>query len=154
MYSVTYNNNWDLCYGYMTTCMKAKDMEKWYKNAAERKDNPKVKIDHKQQKDAKEAIWTLFQCYNHLSYYTCSCKPGSTYPLPNTKRTPDVVVAILPEDNKSIKPTTSRAVRSPANGMPADPEAEVNWISAYNKFHANLSKFVHNLNSLLGQGQF
>ena len=99
MYSVTYNNSWDLCYGYMTTCMKAKDMEKWYENAAERKDNPKVKIDHKERKDAKEAIWTLSQCYSHPSYYTCSCKPGSTCPLPNTKRTPDVVVAILPEDN-------------------------------------------------------
>ena len=48
MYSVTYNNSWDLCYGYMTTCMKAKDMEKWYENAAECKDNPKVKIDHKE----------------------------------------------------------------------------------------------------------
>ena len=58
------------------------------------------------------------------------------------------------EGCKSIKPTTSRAVRSPANGLPADPEAEVNWISAYNKFHTNLSKFVHNATSLLGQGQF
>ena len=99
MYSVTYNNSWDLCYGYMTTCMKAKDMEKWYENAAEHKDNPKVKIDYKEQINAKEAIRTLSQCYNHPSYYTCSCKPGSTCPLPNTKRTPDVVVTILPEDN-------------------------------------------------------
>ena len=99
MYSVTYNNSWDLCYGYMTTCMKAKDMEKWYKNAAECRDNPEVRINHKKRKDAKEAIRTLSECYNHPSYYTCSCKPGSTCPLPNMKRTPDVVVAILPEDN-------------------------------------------------------
>ena len=33
MYSVTYNNSWDLCYSYMTTCIKAKDMEKWYETA-------------------------------------------------------------------------------------------------------------------------
>ena len=38
--------------------------------------------------------------------------------------------------------------------MPTDPEADVNCISAYNKFHANLSKYVHNANPLLGQGDF
>ena len=100
MYSVTYNNSWDLCYGYMTTCIKAKDMEKWYETAAECKDNPKIKIDHKIRRDAKEAICSLSDCYDHPSYYTCSSKLGHTCPLPNTKKTPDVVVAIVPEDNK------------------------------------------------------
>ena len=65
MYSVTYNNSWDLCYGYMTTYIKAKDMEKWYETAAERKDNPKIKIDHKICRDAKEAIRSLSDCYDH-----------------------------------------------------------------------------------------
>ena len=100
MYSVTYNNSWDLCYGYMTKCIKVKDMEKWYETAAERKDNPKIKIDHKICRDAKEAIRSLADCYDHPSYYTCSSKLGHTCPLPNTKKTPDVVVAIVPEDNK------------------------------------------------------
>ena len=100
MYSVTYNNSWDLCYGYMTTCIKAKDMEKWYETAAEHKENPKIKIDHKICRDAKEAIHSLSDCYDHPSYYTCSSKLGHTCPLPNTKKTPDVVVAIVPEDNK------------------------------------------------------
>ena len=36
------------------------------------------------------------------------------------------------EGCRALKTTASRAIRSPANGMLTDPEADVNWISAYN----------------------
>ena len=100
MYAETYNNSWDLCYGYMTTCIKADQMEKWYETAAERADNTQINIDHKARKQAKEAIRTLSECYDLPSYYTCSSTETHTCPLPNTKKTPDVVVAIIPADNK------------------------------------------------------
>ena len=100
MYTETYNNSWDLCYGYMTTCIKADQMEKWYETAAERADNRQINIDHKARKQAKEAIRTLSECYDLPSYYTCSSTETHTCPLPNTKKTPDVVVAIIPADNK------------------------------------------------------
>ena len=46
--------------------------------------------------------------------------------------------------NKSLKPDTSRAVRDPSNGMPTNPLLESNWDTAYNQFHTNISKYIHN----------
>ena len=35
IYTKTYNNSWDICYGYMTTCVQADQMENWYVLAAQ-----------------------------------------------------------------------------------------------------------------------
>ena len=51
-------------------------------------------------KNAKESICTLADCFNHLNYYMCTGADGETCPLPNCKKTPDVVVAIIPENSK------------------------------------------------------
>ena len=98
MYSHTYNNSWDLCFGYMTTCMTSKAIEKWYEDGAERADNNSIDIVHPRRLAAKEGIRTLSETFEQNSYYTCSSLECYTCPLPNAKKTPDIVVAILPED--------------------------------------------------------
>ena len=35
IYTKTYNDSWDICYGYMTTCVRAEQMENWYILAAQ-----------------------------------------------------------------------------------------------------------------------
>ena len=30
IYTKTFNNSWDICYGYMTTCVKPDELEQWY----------------------------------------------------------------------------------------------------------------------------
>ena len=60
-----------------------------------------IRIDHKKRKNTKESLRTLADCFNHPSYYTNSGDEGHTCPLPNCKKTPDIVVAILPENTKT-----------------------------------------------------
>ena len=100
MYSYTYNNRWDLCYGYATTDITADEMETFYEVASESPNTVDVDIDHKERLHRKEAMRTISESLEYPAYYTCSGKPGHTCPLPNAKKTPDVVVAILPEDSK------------------------------------------------------
>ena len=57
-------------------------------------------IDHNERLHRKEAMRTISEALEYPAYYTCSGKQGHTCPLPNAKKTPDVVVAILPEDSK------------------------------------------------------
>ena len=100
MYSYTYNNHWDLCYGYATTDITADEMETFYEVASESPDTVDVDIDHTERLHRKEAMRTISESLEYPAYYTCSGKQGHTCPLPNAKKTPDVVVAILPEDSK------------------------------------------------------
>ena len=97
MYTEMYNW-WDLCHGYITTDLTSKQVETFYEMAAEDGKNEDVHIDHDKRKHRKEAMCTIAEAFDHPRYYTCSRKSGHTCPLPNQKKTPDVVVAILPED--------------------------------------------------------
>ena len=96
MYTEMYNNRWDLCHGVITTDLTSKQMETFYETAAEDGRNEDVEIDH--DKHRKGAMRTISEAFDHPCYYTCSRKSGHTCPLPNQKKTPDVVVAILPDD--------------------------------------------------------
>ena len=98
MYTEMYNNRWDLCHGYITTDLTSKQMETFYEMAAEDGRNEDVEIDHDKRKHRKEAMHTISEAFNHPCYYMCSRKSGHTCPLPNQKKTPDVMVAILPDD--------------------------------------------------------
>ena len=98
MYTEMYNNQWDLCHGYITTDLTSKQMEDFYETAAEDPTNEDIDIDHDKWKHRKEAMRTISEAFDHPCYYMCSRKSGHTCPLPNQKKTPDVVVAILPED--------------------------------------------------------
>ena len=87
IYSITYNNSWDMSFGYMTTCIKCNDLEIWYDLAsADPNKVSEIRIDHKKCKNAKESLRTLADCFNHPSYYTCSGDEGHTCPLPNCKK--------------------------------------------------------------------
>ena len=102
IYSITYNNSWDMSFGYMTTCIKCNDLEIWYDLASADPNNvSEIRIDHKKRKNAKESLCTLADCFNHPSYYTCSGDEGHTCPLPNCKKMLDIVVAIIPENTKT-----------------------------------------------------
>ena len=98
MYTEMCNNQWDLCHVYITTDLTSKQMETFYKTAAEDGKNEDVNIDHDKCKHQKEAMCTISEAFDHPCYYTCSRKLGHTCPLPNQKKTPDIMVAILPED--------------------------------------------------------
>ena len=98
MYTEMYNNRVDLCHGYITTDLTSKRMETFYETAAEDGRNEDVKIDHDKCKHRKEAMHTISEAFDHPCYCMCSRKSGHTCPLPNQKKTPDVVVAILSED--------------------------------------------------------
>ena len=50
MYTEMYNNWWDLCHGYITTDLTSKQMETFYKMAAEDGKNEDVDIDHDKRK--------------------------------------------------------------------------------------------------------
>ena len=98
MYTEMYNNRWDLCHGYITTDLTSKQMETFYETAAEDGKNEDVNIDHDKCKHRKEAMCTISEAFDHPCYYMCSRKLGHTCPLPNQKKMPNIVVAILPED--------------------------------------------------------
>ena len=102
MYSITYNNSWDFCFGFMTTCMKCDDLEKWYDIASVDPDkSTEIQVDHEERKTLKESLRSLSDCFNHPNYYACTGGEGETCPLPNCKKTPDIVVAIIPDDTKT-----------------------------------------------------
>ena len=87
MYSITYNNSWDFSFGYMTTCMKCDDLEKWYNRASVDPNNStEIRVNHDKRKNLKESLCTLSDCFNHPSYYTCTGGEGETCPLPNCKK--------------------------------------------------------------------
>ena len=98
IYTETYNNRWDLCHGYITTDLNPTEMEKFYELASEDPDNNEIEINHTKRKHAKEAMRTISDIFEQPSYYACSSKSGHTCPLPNTKKTPDCVVTLLPDD--------------------------------------------------------
>ena len=98
MYTEMYNNRWDLCHGYLTTDLTSKQMETFYEMAAEDGRNEDIEIDHDKRKHQKEAMHTISEAFNHPCYYMCSRKSGHTCPLPNQKKMPNAMVAILPDD--------------------------------------------------------
>ena len=97
IYSETFNNRWDICHGYITTDITDDEMEAFYETAVEDKDT-EVEINDKERRHKKEAMRTISDVFDSPCYYTCSGKPGYTCPQPNQKKTPDIVVTILPDD--------------------------------------------------------
>ena len=98
LYTTTYNNCWEVCYGYVTTDLNRDEMKKFYQAASQHPDQRAIRIDHIDRHHKKEAMRTIADMMEQPQCYTCSGKPGYTCPMPNGKKVPNVVVSILPED--------------------------------------------------------
>ena len=73
MYSITYNNSWDMCFGYMMSCLKCDDLEEWYEIAStDPKKATQIGLNNITRKNAKESVRTLSDCFHHPNYYACT----------------------------------------------------------------------------------
>ena len=103
IYTKTYNNSWDICYGYMTTCVQADQMENWYVLAAQTPPQNEPTLACNQRRKAKECAWTLPECLKEQVYHCCHGLAPYHCSLPNAKKTPDIVVGVIPNPNTHIK---------------------------------------------------
>ena len=98
LYTSTYNNRWEVCYGYVTTDLNRDEMKKFYQTASQHPDQKAIRVDHNERRHKKEAMRTIADMMEQQQCYTCSGKPGYTCPMPNGRKIPDVVVSILPQE--------------------------------------------------------
>ena len=95
IYTKTYNNLWDMTFGYMTSCLKLEAMRDWYSNGVQNK-KAQVKFDDEHRKKCKEGLHSLSNVMDQRVCYTCIGKEPHACSSPNAKKAPDVVMEILP----------------------------------------------------------
>ena len=59
IYTKTFKNCWDICYGYMTTCVKPDELEQWYILASDEPPPQELQNQTEQRQNAKECARTL-----------------------------------------------------------------------------------------------
>ena len=95
IYTKTYNSSWNMTFRYMTSCLKPEAMRDGYSNGVQNK-KAQVKFDREHRKKCKEGFYSLSDVMDQRVCYMCMGKEPHACSLPNTKKMPDVVMAIIP----------------------------------------------------------
>lgn len=99
-YTKTFNNSWDICYGYMSSCLTPRKLSSWYTSAAKPINPRQGEGNERKRRRAKEGLRTLSDVFEERCFQTCSIIGIDSCSQPNAKRTPDITVAILPDEKR------------------------------------------------------
>ena len=100
LHTKTCNNQWDLNYGHMSTDLDSNQMASWWKAASAKKEFTRYSA--AERKEAKESMKTLSDTMDQRFFHTCQIEEvRNRCAMPNAKRTPDIVVCLIPESSRT-----------------------------------------------------
>ena len=100
LHTKTCNNQWDLNYGHVSTDLDANQMASWWKAASA--DKEYKCYSRAERLEAKESMKTLSDTMDQRFFHTCQIvEARNRCAMPNAKRTPDVVVCLIPESSRT-----------------------------------------------------
>ena len=108
IHSRVFNNNFDINYGYISCAIIAEDMNQIFENAdiTRRDDDGELNMDRTTTEEqnkckfVKELLRTVSSCFETPVWGMCTgTEPHVQCLMLNHKRTPDSVIAIVPENN-------------------------------------------------------
>ena len=99
LHTRTYNNQWDLNYGHVSTDLDSNEMTTWWKVASQLPKEAR-RYPTAERLEAKEAMKTLSETMEQRFFHTCQItEVRNRCAMPNAKRTPDIVVGLIPESS-------------------------------------------------------
>ena len=111
LHSKLCNNQWDINYGHILTYLDSDQMANWSKAASANRQSERYTAAKRIY--AKAAMRTLSETMGQRFYHTCQIEEVcNRCAMPNSKRTPDISVVLIPDSCKNPLENAYLHVRS------------------------------------------